>query len=63
MVFLPVVNCSLFLLQDLLELAENIGPARPQGLTKATLDRLPVHMWERSNEEQKYSYIHVHTGI
>ncbi|XP_064399565.1 uncharacterized protein LOC135346024 isoform X2 [Halichondria panicea] len=39
--------------EDLLELAENIGPARPQGLTKATLDRLPVHMWERSNEEQK----------
>ena len=45
-------SLAVVFVQDLLELADNLGPARPQGLTKATLDRLPVTHFEKSADKE-----------
>ncbi len=49
--------CAFLIIQDLLELADNIGPARPQGLSKTVLNRLPVKHFEGNNEDQKYAHV------
>jgi len=56
------VSCSCHLCfsysQELLELAENIGPARPQGVDEDTLNKLTVSSFARTSENAEQKYIH-----